>query len=223
MKHIIIRLLLVSIAFSVILPSSAIAMARARQAIAGKLQDAQRTLDTLQGNVKEFGDCVLKGTCSSDKQKSLSTTLKASAIALGAIILALLAGAVAVNSNKTPIDTTKTPADGAATSENIANQNKSKFLFAVQTNNRTLAEQMIQAGVNPNTEFEYIGGLNALSLAARDGSKEMVIFLLSHGATQLNQEVEATLSPEIKRIIATYKSTGGRNFYLTPKAAGNGQ
>ncbi len=219
MKQSILSLLLMSIAFSSLVPSSAIAMtARAQQVIANEVEKAQKTLTVMQNNLNEFGKCVLQGNCSSDKQKNLSTVLKGSAAALGALILALVAAAV-VSGQPKDGSTSTTPIN-----KNPTDTDRTKFLHAIQTGNRDLAEQMIKAGVNPNTEFEYIGGLNALSLAAQDGDSQMVVFLLSHGAIpQLNEKVEATVSPEIKKIIATYRSTGGRKFYIAPKSAPSSQ
>ncbi len=195
----------------IILPTTTLAL-DLRQMAAQKLETAQKTLATMQQNVGEFGNCVLKGNCSSEKQKQLSTALKGSAAAVGTAIAALVTASAISLIAGAPTSKVK-PAHLAPNDQNISQSDKniSKFLAAILTHNINLAQEMLQQGVNVDTQFEYVGGFTALALAAREGDRAMVEFLLQKGALPfIPEQLEQSLTPEIKKIIAIYAATGGR-------------
>jgi len=213
MKYSLRYMLVVSILVSM-LPTTTVAL-DLRQMAANKLESAQKTLATMQQNVEDFGNCVLKGNCSSDKQKQLSSALKGSAAAVGTAIVALVAaGAVSLiagapTSNVQPANLAQPSTNDPTISQ--SDKNISKFLAAILTHNKDLAQEMLQQGVNVDTQFQYVGGFTALTLAAREGDGEMVEFLLKRGATPIiPEQIEKSLTPDIKRIIAIHMATGGR-------------
>ena len=166
---------------------------KARQVAAKKLKDVQEKLATMQKNTAEFGQCVLKDTCTSQRQKQLSTALKISAAALATLMIALIAaGSAAALARRKKAPTTVQPIQ--------LSQNTLKFFAAVTNGNIFIAQEMLNQGV-PIDERD-IRGWNALSIAASQDNLEMVNFLLQKGAPSVVAEsVWEITTPEIKEII----------------------
>lgn len=175
---------------------------KARQLMMDKLQQTQTLLAKTSQNIAEFSSCVLKGNCSSDKQKTLSSTLKASAAVLGTLILALVTAAAFSGTKKSgELSPAEQARQKALEQSPDWERNKLTFLVAVQNGDTTNAERMIKAGVHPSVED--IRGWNALSIAATNNDEKMVRFLLQKGAQPLlSPGTEGLVSDKIKAMIA---------------------
>lgn len=60
-----------------------------------KIDQIQKLLTSMNQTIGEFSTCVLKGNCTSEKQKKISTYLKESAKTLGTFMINLLSTAKA--------------------------------------------------------------------------------------------------------------------------------